>query len=472
MRPLRRSPGDGDAGRRLCPAGVGGSPAGDARRDTADRTGHRNPRQPGALQTPAGPALPAELFSGDYAEGRRLLDMAETSVRRPAPWQQSALLAASLGNVLVYCEEHERGRRLLVDCVDSAGREGLRSFAAARVGGHEPTPTSGLGRWAPAYAAAAQSAALADDTGGDPLNGLTQLAYVEAATGRADGVPPPWRARAGDRRRAGDRIDLHPGRQRARPARGRPRALRGGHRAAGADRALLRRARASELPGLAPLGRRTSPRPMCASATPLRRRACSRRSSSTRPGATPSLAHAAVARCRGLMDGDVFLDAHFVRALVAPRSARRALRGAPSELCFGERLRRGGRRTEAREHLRRALATFDALGAQPWSEHASRELHATGERARRRAPDTAAQFTPQELQVALLVAAGATNKEAAAALFVSPKTIEAHLLRVYRKLGLHSRSELARRMLTPDTAAGREVQSSPPATPASSAPHS
>ena len=174
------------------------------------------------------------------------------------------------------------------------------------------------------------------------------------------------------------------------------------------------------------------------------------------------LAHAAVARCRGLMAGEVEAELHFVRALALHDQRDAPFERARTELCFGERLRRGGHRTEAREHLRRALATFDALGAQPWSEHASRELNATGERARRRAPDTAAKLTPQELQVALLVADGATNKEAAAALFVSPKTIEAHLLRVYRKLGLHSRSELARRMLTPGTAAGAGSASAHP----------
>src|SRR3954452_14877295 len=103
-----------------------------------------------------------------------------------------------------------------------------------------------------------------------------------------------------------------------------------------------------------------------------------------------------------------------------------------------------GSTVEAREHLDRALATFERIGAAPWAEHVRRELRATGERARRRVPEPTRDLTPQEVQVAMQAAGGATNREAAAALFVTPKTIEAHLNRVYRKLGVRSRTELAR----------------------------
>ena len=100
---------------------------------------------------------------------------------------------------------------------------------------------------------------------------------------------------------------------------------------------------------------------------------------------------------------------------------------------------------EARDHLRSALATFEQLEARPWADRARAELAATGERVRKRDPFAVETLTPQELQVALVVAQGATNKEAAAALFVSPNTIEAQLSSVYRKLGLRSRTELAGR---------------------------
>ena len=89
-------------------------------------------------------------------------------------------------------------------------------------------------------------------------------------------------------------------------------------------------------------------------------------------------------------------------------------------------------------------AEFERLGAVPWLERARTELGATGERARRSEPLLSQELTPQELQVALVVAQGATNKEAGTRLFLSPKTIETHLGRVYRKLNVRSRTELAR----------------------------
>jgi DNA-binding NarL/FixJ family response regulator len=97
--------------------------------------------------------------------------------------------------------------------------------------------------------------------------------------------------------------------------------------------------------------------------------------------------------------------------------------------------------------LRAAIEGFDRLGARPWAERARSELRASGETARVRNPTTAEQLTAQELQVARLVAEGVTNREAAAALFVSPKTIESHLHSSYRKLGIRSRTELARHVL-------------------------
>jgi DNA-binding CsgD family transcriptional regulator len=122
-------------------------------------------------------------------------------------------------------------------------------------------------------------------------------------------------------------------------------------------------------------------------------------------------------------------------------------------LCFGERLRRGRRRTDARQHLASALAVFEQYGAQPWADRASRELQATGASARpRRDPAAVDRLTAQELRVALVIADGASTREAAAQLFLSPKTIEAHLGRAYRKLGVHNRAQLAT-ILTPQAVA-------------------
>ena len=97
----------------------------------------------------------------------------------------------------------------------------------------------------------------------------------------------------------------------------------------------------------------------------------------------------------------------------------------------------------AREQLRAALGAFDELGAVPWAERARSELLASGERARRRDPSTLDELTPQELQIGMVLAAGHTTREAAAKLFLSPKTVEYHLRNVYRKLEIHSREELA-----------------------------
>jgi DNA-binding NarL/FixJ family response regulator len=92
--------------------------------------------------------------------------------------------------------------------------------------------------------------------------------------------------------------------------------------------------------------------------------------------------------------------------------------------------------------LRAAAETFGALGARPWADRAHTELRASGE-TRRRSADEIDRLTPQELQVARLVAEGLTNREIASRLFLSPRTISTHLYRIYPKLGVGSRTELA-----------------------------
>jgi DNA-binding CsgD family transcriptional regulator len=92
--------------------------------------------------------------------------------------------------------------------------------------------------------------------------------------------------------------------------------------------------------------------------------------------------------------------------------------------------------------LHQALSRFVTLGAEPWAEQARAELRATGETPAPSPGGSLMRLTPQELQVALVVAGGATNKEAGASLFISPKTVEFHLGHVYAKLGVRSRTEL------------------------------
>jgi DNA-binding CsgD family transcriptional regulator len=167
-------------------------------------------------------------------------------------------------------------------------------------------------------------------------------------------------------------------------------------------------------------------------------------------------------RCRGLLADDDF-EAHFVAALASHDEAGDVFEGARTHLCFGERLRRAGRRKDARDELRTALAVFEELRAAAWVERTRGELRATGEKLRRRDPTAGEQLTPQELQIALQVAEGKTNREAGATLFLSPKTVEFHLGRVYRKLGVRSRAGLIR-LLASEASAARPPAGSPTTT--------
>jgi DNA-binding CsgD family transcriptional regulator len=170
----------------------------------------------------------------------------------------------------------------------------------------------------------------------------------------------------------------------------------------------------------------------------------------------PAWGAAVAARLRALLADEEAFEASFETALELHQGLDDAFSRARTQLAFGERLRRAGRRRDARVQLRAALETFDELGAVPWRERASGELRASGQTLRKRQPHEAEQLTPQELQVAQLVAEGKTNKEAGAALFLSHKTVEFHLGQVYRKLGVGSRVELARQFAAGDAVpAGR-----------------
>jgi DNA-binding CsgD family transcriptional regulator/tetratricopeptide (TPR) repeat protein len=151
---------------------------------------------------------------------------------------------------------------------------------------------------------------------------------------------------------------------------------------------------------------------------------------------------ARAARSRGLLVPDEEMDAVFAMALGLHAQTPDAFETARTRLAFGSRLRRSRQRARSREQLRAAIQHFDNLGAGPWSKMARAELAATGETARERGPSTRDQLTPQELQIALLLAAGRTTREAASSLFLSPKTVEYHLRSIYRKLGISSRAEL------------------------------
>jgi DNA-binding CsgD family transcriptional regulator len=152
---------------------------------------------------------------------------------------------------------------------------------------------------------------------------------------------------------------------------------------------------------------------------------------------------ARAARCRGLVADPDAMEPCFDEAIELHERTPDAYETARTRLAYGARLRRARKRVRSREELRAALEIFERLGAEPWAEQTRAELEATGETARRRNASTLDDLTPQELQIARLLADGKTTREAAAAIFLSPKTVEYHLRNVYRKLGIRSREELA-----------------------------
>lgn len=135
-------------------------------------------------------------------------------------------------------------------------------------------------------------------------------------------------------------------------------------------------------------------------------------------------------------------EQHFEEALGWHERTLDLFETARTRLVYGAWLRRGRRRVDARAQLRLAVSAFDQLGAPGWADLAAGELKATGETARRREPSTADDLTPQERQIAVLLADGQSIREARVRLFLSPKNVEYHLRKVYAKLGIHSRTEL------------------------------
>jgi DNA-binding CsgD family transcriptional regulator len=153
-------------------------------------------------------------------------------------------------------------------------------------------------------------------------------------------------------------------------------------------------------------------------------------------------AQARAERCHGLLAAEGESGRHFETALTLHAETPDGFETARTHVAYGARLRRERQRLRAREQLRAAVDIFDRLGADPWSDLARAELAATGETARRRDTTTLNDLTPQELQIALSLADGRTTRETAAALFLSPKTVEYHLRNVYRKLSIGTRTEL------------------------------
>ncbi len=389
----------------------------------------------------------SHLLRGDVAEGRARLDAAAVMLGDvDLVVDQQALAHMALG--WAWAEDTEVARRLISSALDSARRHGapaILSFALAV----RSDIDCWAGRWAAAYADACESLRWAEELNqvGVIGNCLMTMARIDAARG--------------DRQRCETRVDQS---RRAVGPNGIgwmqlvEQAILGFAALTDGDpviavehlEAAWRFAQANGFgnpditrfePDLieAHLRCRNLPRARALLAS-LDERA--RVTGLSYPAATAE-------RCRGLLADDC------EQALVAFTAARQAhrLRSAPFELartllCEGEVLRRFRRPTAARPVLREAHRLFEHLGAKPWAERAAYELAATGSisPSKPRA-DLLDALTPQELQIARLVADGRNNAEVASAMFVSRKTVETHLTRVYRKLSVRSRTELTRMLV-------------------------
>lgn len=162
-------------------------------------------------------------------------------------------------------------------------------------------------------------------------------------------------------------------------------------------------------------------------------------------------AHAVAHRCRALLSDDAHAEPHYCAAVAGHQDDGRPFEQARTHLLYGEWLRRRRRRSDARLHLTTAYQIFVKLGARTWVQRAATELVAAGT-----APfghpaqptGVLSRLTTQELQVAQLAAGGLSNRDIAAQLFLSPRTVGYHLYKAYPKLGIGSRTELARLLAT------------------------
>jgi DNA-binding CsgD family transcriptional regulator len=391
----------------------------------------------------------ALLLNGEGREARRLLERQLPALRTADALRAPGDLVATAAHGFVWLEDYSTAADLY-DRVVAAGRAASSPTALPYALAGRSELAFRTGRWSNAVADATEAVDLSEEMGQPAVTGwaLVCLALIEAAYGQTDScrehVDRGWRlaeatGAAAVRPFAGAALGLLE--------------LGLGHPDA-AVAALEPVAEITEANGLRA--------PHIVHWAPDRVEALVRLGRSDEAAQTLDTleyqarradsvwALAAAARCRGLLAGEDDVEQQFGEALDHHQRMPSPFERARTQLCYGERLRRAGQRVHARVPLRAALTTFDRLRAEPWSDRARVELKATGESVPRRDPSARDRLTPHELQVAFLVANGATNREAAASLFVTSKTIEFHLGRIYRKLGIRSRTELALRIRNGD----------------------
>jgi DNA-binding CsgD family transcriptional regulator len=162
-----------------------------------------------------------------------------------------------------------------------------------------------------------------------------------------------------------------------------------------------------------------------------------------------------LARSRALVTEGKAADAFYREAIERLERTRIRVEAARAHLLYGEWLRRAGRRTDARDHLRIAYDMFNRFRAEAFAERSRRELQATGETVVKRIPERRIELTAQEAQIARLASEGFTNPEIGSRLFLSPHTVEWHLRKVFAKLQISSRRQLHTKL--PDAAIAAET---------------
>jgi DNA-binding CsgD family transcriptional regulator len=387
------------------------------------------------------------IFNGDAASGCAMMDGALATASQLPPSVFTQLAFQSTGTVSVWVEEYERARELFDGLITA-----LRSAGAVAPLAHLLASRADLdfrtGHWPAAHAGALEALDIGSETGQTSGSGLScaTLARIEAAQGRE--LQAREHVAEALELTALSGVDLI--RTYAAAALGLLE-LGLGHPDIAREHLASASKFASEH-GMAEPGvvhwrvDWVEANIRAGEAAAAKRALAELQAEAERSGRTYALA--GTARCRGLLAGDDGFQAHFEEAFAWHERTPTPFPRARTELCLGERLRRSGQRKQARVHLSSAAEAFEALGASPWQRLADRELQASGASARRRRPDSAEELTARELQVAIVIAEGATNREAGAALFLSPKTIEFHLGHIYRKLNIRSRSELTRWMST------------------------
>ena len=386
----------------------------------------------------------ALVFSGQGDRGPRLIRHAVTLLERSDELRDDPRLLAWA----------TMGPLWLRDAVDGAGLAD-RALAVARERGvagtlpfllcHVAADRAASNRWAEAAAGFHEAIAVAreSDQGAELAIALARLAWLEAREGKEEAC----RAHAGEALQLSSQFGLGPCQVWALAALG--------DLELGLGRAETARSRYGQQ--LAALRERgihdvdLSPAPELVEVylrTGRGQQAAETAESFARDAAAKQLpwAMARAARARGLVAPDDDFEACFAEAAVHHGETLDVFETARTHLAYGSRLRRARHRVKARQELLAAIESFDRLGAEPWSEFARVELAATGAHVGRRDVPALAQLTPQELQIAMLLAARRTTRETGAALFLSPKTVEYHLRSIYRKLGVGSRDELAAAM--------------------------